>query len=181
MGSMVAGDRGEDHRAGGHSCVLLPAEARPHFRPMARPAAALYRGAMRSAVRSFLVEPPAPDPPARLWRDWVLVAALVAAGLLEATLRDDLVWPGVALVAGVAPALCMPWRRTRPVHVTAVVFGSIGLGDAATLLGTGEPMQLYTAAYVLLLPYALFRWGGGVEAVTGMAIVVAAQRAPDGD
>jgi signal transduction histidine kinase len=174
MGSMVAGDRGEDHRAGGHSCVVLPAEACSHFRPMARPAPALYRGAMRSAVRSFLVEPRAPDPPAPLWRDWVLVAALVAAGLLEATLRDDLVWPGVALVAGVAPALCMPWRRTRPVHVTAVVFGSIMLGDAATLLGTGEPMELYTLAYVLLLPYALFRWGSGVEAATGAAIVLAA-------
>ncbi len=32
--------------------------------------------------------------------------------------------------------------------------------------------------YVLLLPYALFRWGGGVEAVTGMAIVVAAHALP---
>jgi signal transduction histidine kinase len=59
-----------------------------------------------------------------------------------------------------------------------VVFGSIVLGDAATLLGTGEPMEPYTAAYVLLLPYALFRWGSGVEAVTGMAIVVAAHALP---
>jgi hypothetical protein len=149
MGSMVAGDRGEDHRAGGHSCVVLPAEACSHFRPMARPAPALYRGAMRSAVRSFLVEPRAPDPPAPLWRDWVLVAALVAAGLLEAILREDLVWPGVALVAGVAPALCLPWRRTRPVHVTAVVFGSIMLGDAATLLGTGEPMERWPGRLLL--------------------------------
>ena len=48
------------------------------------------------------------------------------------------------------------------------------LGDAATLLGTGEPMQLYTLAYVLLLPYALLRRGSGVEAATGAAIVLAA-------
>lgn len=175
MGSMVAGGRGEDHWAGGHSCVHLPAEPRLHFRPMARPAAALYGDAvMSSAVRSFLAEPRPPHAPAPLWRDWVLVAALMAAGLLEATLRDDLVWPGVALVASVAPAICLPWRRTRLVLVTAVVFGSIALGDAATLLGTGEPIELYTAVYVLLLPYALFRWGSGGEAVTGMAIVMAA-------
>ncbi len=145
MGSMVAGNHGEYHRAGGHSCVLLPAEPRPHFRPMARPAAALYGDAVvRSAVRSFLAEPRPPYAPGPLRRDWVLVAALVAAGLLETALRDDLVWPGVALIAGVAPAILLPWRRTRPVLVTAVVFGSIVLGDAATLLGAGEPIELET-------------------------------------
>jgi len=128
---------------------------------------------MRSAVRSFLAEPPAPHPPAPLVRDWVLVTALLAAGLLEAILRDDVPWPAVAVVAGLGPAVCLPWRRTRPVLVTAVVFGSIVLADAAALLGTGEAMDLYTAAYVLLLPYALLRWGSGVEAATGMAIVLA--------
>jgi signal transduction histidine kinase len=174
MGPIVASDRREDHRAGGHTCVLLPAEQRPHFRPMARPAPALYRDAvMSSAVRSFLAEPPAPHAPAPLSRDWVLVAALVAAGLLEATLRDDLVWPGVALVAGVAPAICLPWRRTRPLLVTAVVFGSMALGDVLTRVGTGQPMDVYTLAYVLLLPYALFRWGSGMQAAAGMAIVLA--------
>ncbi len=141
---------------------------------MARSAPALYGDpVVTSALRSFLAEPPAPHPPAPLRRDWMLVAALVAAGLLEATLRDDLVWPGVALIAGVAPAICLPWRRVRPVLVTAVVFGSIVLGDAATLLGTGEPMDLDTAAYVLLLPYALFRWASGVKAAIGTAIVLA--------
>ena len=139
---------------------------------MARPVPALYGGAVRSVVRSFLAEPPAPHPPAPLMRDWALVAALVAVGLLEAILRDDVAWPAVAVVAGVAPAVCLPWRRMRPLRVTAVVFGSIVLGDAATLLGTGEAMELYAAAYVLLLPYALFRWGSGVEAATGMAIVL---------
>jgi signal transduction histidine kinase len=126
----------------------------------------------------FLAEPRPEHAPAQLRRDWVLVAALLAAGLLEVTLRDNLVWPGVALVAGVAPAICLPWRRTRPLLMTAVAFGSIMLGDAATLVGTGEPIELYTAVYLLLLPYALFRWGSGVEAVTGMAIVVAAYALP---
>ena len=127
-----------------------------------------------SAVRSFLAEPRPPLAPGPLWRDWVLVAVLVAAGLLEAILLGDLVWPGVAVVAGVAPAICLPWRRTHPVVVTAVVVGSIVLGDATTLLGTGETMELSALAYVLLLPYALFRWGSGVEAATGMAIVLVA-------
>ena len=143
---------------------------------MARPLPAIYGEAvMSSAFRSFLAEPRAPNAPGPLWRDWVLVAIFVAAGLLEATLRDDLTWPGVAFAMGVAPVIALPWRRTHPVVVTAVVFGSILLGDLATLAGTGEPMHaFYIAAYVLLLPYALFRWGSGAEAVTGMAISVTA-------
>ena len=142
---------------------------------MARPAPADYRDAVvNSALRSFLAEPPDPKAPGPLRRDWVLVAALLVAGLLEVTLRDDMRWPVVSLLAGVAPALCLPWRRTHPVLATALVFGAMILGDAVTLVGTGEPMEPYTAAYVLLLPYALFRWGSGVEAVTGMAIVLVA-------
>ena len=146
---------------------------------MARPPRAVYGEAVaRSAIRSFLAEPRVSQAPGPLRRDWVLVAGLLATGLVEATLRDDLVWPGVALLAGLAPALCLPWRRTRPVLVTAVVFGSIVVGDAATLLGTGEPMVLYSSAYVLLVPYALFRWGDGREAVTGMSIAVVAHAVP---
>jgi signal transduction histidine kinase len=140
---------------------------------MAPPSPALYRDAVSRALRSFLAEPPAPHPSAPLWRDWVLVAALLAAGLLEAILRDDVVWPGVVVVAAVAPAVCLPWRRRRPLPVTAAVLGSIALGDAVLLLRTGEPTQLFTAGYVVLLPYALFRWGSGVEAATGIALVLA--------
>lgn len=141
---------------------------------MARPAAALYGDPVVSrALRSFLAEPRPPLAPPPLLRDWVLVGALVAAGLLELVLRDDLAWPGVALVAGVAPAICLPWRRTRPLLVTAVVAGSVVLGDAVMVLGIGEPIELSaTIALLLLVPYALFRWGSGVEAAAGMAIVL---------
>jgi signal transduction histidine kinase len=140
---------------------------------MARPLPALYGDAVSSAVRSFLAEPRAPHAPGPLWRDWVLVAALLVAGLLEAILREDMVWPGVALVAGVGPALGLPWRRTQPLLVTALAFGSIALGDVLTRVGTGEPIEPSAAAYVLLLPYALFRWGSGAQATAGLAIVLA--------
>ncbi|MEA2178732.1 MAG: hypothetical protein QOG77_2029 [Solirubrobacteraceae bacterium] len=168
----------EDHRPAGHTCLVLSAEPSRHFRPMALPSPAVYGGDMgSSALRSFLAEPRSPHPPGPLRRDWVLVAAILIAGLLEAILRDDVAWPGVVVVAVVAPAVCLPWRRSHPVAVTAAVFGSIALGDAALLLGTGEPSELYTALYVLLLPYALFRWGSGVEAATGIALVLAWQSA----
>jgi hypothetical protein len=131
-------------------------------------------GAVRGAVRSFLAEPRPAQAAAPLRRDWALVAALLGAALLEAVLRDDVAWPAVALVAGAGPAICLPWRRTHPVVVTAAVFGSIVVGDAAAQAGTGEPIELYAQLYVLLLPYALFRWGSAIEAVSGTAIVLAA-------
>jgi signal transduction histidine kinase len=139
----------------------------------ARRAPGVYGDPVSSAVRSFLAEPPAPDPPARVWRDWVLVALLIVAGVLEATFSEDLTWPGVALAFGLAPALALLWRRTHPLAVTAIVFAAVALGDVLTRVGTGEPMELYTVAYVLLLPYALFRWAAGRSAAIGMAFILA--------
>jgi signal transduction histidine kinase len=132
-------------------------------------------GVVTSALRSFWAEPRAPGAPERVWRDWALVGVLLVAGVLEAALRQDLEWRFVALVFGVAPAVALPWRRTHPLLVTAVVFAAIAIGDVVARLGADEPMELYTVVYVLLLPYALFRWGSGREAVIGMAIVLATQ------
>jgi signal transduction histidine kinase len=126
-----------------------------------------------SAVRSFWGEPRVPNPPARLWRDWLLVAVLVAAGVLEAIFREDLVWRPVALVLGVAPVFTLPWRRTHPLVVAVVAFGAQTVADVATLYGAGRPLTLDTTAYVLLLPYALFRWGSGREALIGITIILA--------
>jgi signal transduction histidine kinase len=139
---------------------------------MAQGRRAVYGHPVVSALRSFLAEPAVPDPPRPMGRDRLLVAALLIAGLLEVLLRDHLAWPGVALVAGVIPAVLLPWRRSRALPVTAAVCGSVAIGDAVTLLGTGDQMFLYTLAYVLLLPYALFRWGRGVEAAAGLAVVM---------
>jgi signal transduction histidine kinase len=132
-------------------------------------------GVVSSAVRSFWDEPRAADPPAPGWRDWALVAVLLMAGVLEAIFHVHVTWPGVALAFGLTPVVALPWRRTHPLLVTAVVFGATTLGDVVTRLGTGEPMELVTVGYVLLLPYALFRWGSGREAVVGMAIVLVVQ------
>jgi signal transduction histidine kinase len=160
----------------GHIWVGHPADPSSALPADARPAPDLYgEGVARTALRSFWAEPRAPDPPAPGPRDWALVAVVAAAGILEAVFREDLVLPGVALLFGLAPVVALPWRRKHPLVVTAVVIGAVTLGEVVTRISTGDPMELFAIAYVLLLPYALFRWGSGREAVIGMAIVLAGQ------
>lgn len=129
---------------------------------------------MRDAVRSLWSEPRAPDPPARTWFDWALVVVLGAVAVVEAVVRTDASWRPVALLVCVVSAFGLLWRRDHPLAVTVVVFG-IAMGvDNVVIAVTGESLVLYTTAYVLLLPYALLRWGSGREAAIGLTFVVVA-------
>jgi signal transduction histidine kinase len=129
-----------------------------------------------NAVRSIWAEPRAPQPPARVWRDWVLVAVLVATAILEGIFRQDVIWRPVALVLAVALVFPLLWRRTHPLAAVAVTFGVLIAVTvaAAALFGADGPVGLDTAVYVLLFPYALFRWGSGREAVIGLGIILVA-------
>lgn len=127
-----------------------------------------------TALRSLWAEPRAADTPERVWRDWVLVGALMVTALLEGALREDVTWrPFVTIVAvGLAPVLL--WRRTHPLVCVVVGFGTgIALG-LASLLGGVPSVGLDTMIYVLVLVYALVRWGSGREIVIGLTVVLVA-------
>lgn len=104
----------------------------------------------------------------------MLVLALSTGALLEALLRDDLVWRPSAVVIGVGLLLMAPWRRTRPLLVVAVVFGLIGTYDTVAVLAgvDHELATLWIQAWIVLLPYALLRWGSGREIVIGVVILL---------
>lgn len=112
-----------------------------------------------------------PKPPARVWRDWVLVGVFVPATLLEGLLRPDVAWRPVALVLGVGLVPTLLWRRTKPLLMATIAFGA---GIVASLATTGEPPQLDSMFYLLLFPYSLVRWGEGWAAPVGLAVAVAA-------
>ena len=61
---------------------------------------------IRDELRALWAEPRVPDPPVRVWRDWVLLAACLIDTALEAALRPDVAWRPVAVVlaVGVAPS-----------------------------------------------------------------------------
>ncbi|MFC7387737.1 sensor histidine kinase [Sphaerisporangium rhizosphaerae] len=140
---------------------------------------------MRALLRSVWDEPRAPDPPRRVWRDWALVGVLVPLAVLEGVVRPDLPWRTVstAVTLGLVPTLL--WRRTRPLLMIIIVFGTT---NVAPLFTGGEAPETYTLAYLLCVVYALFRWGSGREAVIGtlvmlasIAIALATHRMASGD
>lgn len=126
---------------------------------------------LRDTVRSLWDEPAAPDPPARVRRDWALVGALVPAAVLEFVLAQNLVWPVVSLVVALGLLPTLLWRRTYPLAAVVVAFGAFVVVDVVSLLLDVEWQGLGTNVYTLLLIYALFRWASGRHAVFGMAVV----------
>ena len=124
---------------------------------------------MRDLLRSIWNEPRAPGAPARVWRDWVLVALLVPTAIVEGVLRPDLPARVFAVAVTVALVPALLWRRTLPLRMLAIAFVSCGL--AAVIVG-GD-LDLNTLVFVLLFLYALYRWGSGREIVIGSGIVLA--------
>jgi len=127
-----------------------------------------------NALRSLWAEPRAADVPERVSRDWVLVGVLMVTALLEGVLRNDVAWrPLVTIVAvGLAPVLL--WRRTHPLVCVVVGFGTgMALALASQLAGI-PGVGLNTMIYILVLVYALVRWGSGRQIVIGLAVVLVA-------
>jgi signal transduction histidine kinase len=124
---------------------------------------------MPGLLRSVWDEPRPPHAPVRVWRDWALAGALPVAAGLEGLLRSDLPWRVVSILLAVGLVPTLLWRRTRPLVMVAIAFGA----DAIVSLAVRGDPDLHTMAYLLLLPYALFRWGSGREMAAGSAILVA--------
>ncbi|MFC4626794.1 sensor histidine kinase [Promicromonospora alba] len=122
-----------------------------------------------SAIRSLWDEPRPADPPVRVWRDWVLVAAVVAGAVIEMVARPDVQgrWLELATVVVLAPTLL--WRRTHPLTTVVVAFAA----STVPALVLGRDLAFGSNIFMLVLAYALFRWGSGRAMVLGAAVVLA--------
>ncbi len=127
-----------------------------------------YHRGVSGFLRALWAEPPPPDAPPRRRRDWALVVALVSLALLEGAVRADLPWRVATVVVGVGLAPTLLWRRSRPLLMIVIAFGVTGLGS---ILVRGNFPQSYTAAAMLVLVYALTRWGSGQAMLLGAAVV----------
>ena len=128
---------------------------------------------MSNPLRSLLDEPRPSAPPVRVWRDWALLAFVTVFGVLEGILDKDMPLPGLSVVLAVGLAPLLLWRRTHPLAVVAIAFGVVAVVDIGLIAADAPALDVYTMLYFLLLPYSLFRWGSGKEAVAGLAIILA--------
>ncbi len=128
---------------------------------------------MRNALRSLWSEPRAPGNPGILWWDRWLVAGLVASAIVEAVVRQgSVLWRPLAIALAVALAVTLLWRRTHPLTVVTIAFAAITVMNIVTLVRGDATFGLDTMAFILVLPYALFRWGSGREILIGLAWIL---------
>jgi signal transduction histidine kinase len=128
---------------------------------------------MRKALRSLWSEPRAPGNPGVLWWDRWLVAGLVASAIVEAVLRGDSVpWRPLAIALAVALAVTLLWRRTHPLTIVTITFAAITVMNIAALVRGDTTFGLYTMVFILVLPYALLRWGSGREILIGLVWIL---------
>jgi signal transduction histidine kinase len=133
------------------------------------------KAVLRDDLRTLWTEPRPPGAPARVWRDWALLAAGLGGVVLETALRQDVVWRPVAVVFAVWLCALTMWRRTRPLAMVVLGFGAMIVLELASLVATPrEPVGLYSSLILLVLVYALPRWGSGREVVLGGAVILAA-------
>ncbi len=131
-----------------------------------------YAEGVSNPLRSLLEEPRPASPPARVWRDWALLGLVTGLAVLEWAVRDDLPLPVLSVVLAVGLAPLLLWRRTHPLAVVVAAFGAVAVVDLVLVATDAPSLDMYTMVYLLLLPYALVRWGSGREAVAGLAVIV---------
>lgn len=136
--------------------------------------------ALPSSVGGYLKEPAVPDPPARVWRDWALFGAASLAAVLEAVLRTDQDWTGIApgwRVASVVtffvslPSLLI--RRVRPAPAMLWAFVPTIVLGCAIAVTEGVFGGMTATVVFLTVPYAVYRWGSGRDGAIGAALLLA--------
>jgi signal transduction histidine kinase len=125
-----------------------------------------------NALRSLWAEPRPTNAPERRPRDWALVAVLICSSLVEVVLRQDLAPRPLLLLAVLAVLGPLLWRRTHPLVAVAVSFGTLTIVDIVRILTGSHGGLLYSTGAALILAYALFRWGSGREAASGLGVIL---------
>jgi len=129
---------------------------------------------MANPLRELWSDSGAATPAPRVWRDWVFLAAVLSAMLVEGLLRPNLLWRPVVIPMAMAMAFSVLWRRTHPLASVSVVLVGFNLIGVAIYLTQDSTLDFYSSIFVLVLIYSLFRWGTGREAAIGSVVMLGA-------
>ncbi|MBU4335378.1 MAG: sensor histidine kinase [Actinobacteria bacterium] len=126
---------------------------------------------MVTVRRSLWREPRPPGAPPLGRLDWLLVGVYGAAALIEGIVRPGVVWRPLVTTLALALVPALLWRRSRPL---VAVLGGWGVVALLTVLQSAAhpgDLGLSSMMVVLILLYAVVRWGSGREMVAGTAFV----------
>ncbi|MBU4216137.1 MAG: sensor histidine kinase [Actinobacteria bacterium] len=126
---------------------------------------------MVTVRRSLWREPRPPGAPPLGRLDWLLVGVYGAAALTEGIVRPGVVWRPLVTTLALALVPALLWRRSRPL---VAVLGGWGVVALLTVLQSAVhpgDLDLSSMLVVLVLLYAVVRWGSGREMVAGTAFV----------
>ena len=128
---------------------------------------------MRALWRAIWREPRPTDIPPVGRGDWILVAAFEAVAVVEALARPSMAGrPFVTLIAmALIPVLL--WRRSHPMVTCLLGFGVAGVLSVIQWATRTAELGSLAMMVILILLYALVRWGSGREIVVGMPCVAA--------
>ncbi|MEL6615484.1 MAG: sensor histidine kinase [Bacteroidota bacterium] len=134
---------------------------------------------MRDAFRSILTVPPAPGAPRRTRADWGVIVVFIALGVAdEATSGSSETRLAVAVGLSVCVPVALLWRRAWPLLALSLPLAvrvAWGLGENTVGMVLGAEGSLIAVDLTLVvLSYALLRWGSGRAIVAGAALVVLA-------
>ena len=114
-----------------------------------------------------------PNAPGPLPRDWALVGVVILISIVDGILAQGIIWRPTTTVLSAALALTLPWRRVYPVRMSAIAIGAIVIVQVtAYVRGLDWNGLDSNVLFFLLLPYSLFRWGSGREAVTAVTLIL---------
>lgn len=100
-------------------------------------------------------------------RDFVLTIALIALAFAEGVIRRDLQWPIATVAVTVFLLSGLPWRRRHPL-ILVLAMTVVTTGFAVAQAWAGLPQAgLFAMFALLLVPYALLRWGTRIERIFG--------------
>ncbi|QIK66824.1 sensor histidine kinase [Nocardioides sp. HDW12B] len=121
--------------------------------------------------RSLWHEPRPDDVPPVGRPDWLLAGGFALAAVVEGVVRPDLTWRPLMIVLALALVPALLWRRASPLVATLVGWGVAGVLSVVQLAASTDDLGLFSMMSVLVLLYALVRWGSGREMAAGTAYV----------
>ena len=126
---------------------------------------------MSKLIKTLWQEPQAPDAPGPKRLDWVLVVIVIFFAGVQSFYSQNVTWPILAALLTAVQALTLPWRRTHPLRMVVIAFGITALVQIFAFVRGAEWSGLIAGIFVLILPYALLRWGSGRQAFIGLSVI----------